>query len=232
MARDMNNIFKWLYNFFYCITRDNFFTNLIVHYWYILCCIYRLIFVLSIYLRWGTTRGEQKKVTENNKETEIKETNTKNIEYSSSEDDSDSTDSEMDTIQNIVSWYPSVVFITILEKNRLLLLGRSLTCVNRWIPRYINRKITKNTKSDCSHYFQKYNWNSWAVYSRMEIFYEKCRRGLNRLLLLGRSLTCVLGLTHSVCILSCTLNGCTTFCIVSLVITSLQTWLSTTRKQK
>jgi hypothetical protein len=29
---------------------------------------------------------EQKKVTENNKETEIKETNTNNIEYSSSED--------------------------------------------------------------------------------------------------------------------------------------------------
>ena len=44
---------------------------------------------------------EQKKVTENNKETEIKETNTNNIEYSSSVDDSDSTDSEMDTIQNI-----------------------------------------------------------------------------------------------------------------------------------
>jgi hypothetical protein len=40
--------FNWLYNFLYCITRDNFFTNLIVHYWYILCCIYRLIFVLSI----------------------------------------------------------------------------------------------------------------------------------------------------------------------------------------
>ena len=46
---------------------------------------------------------EQKKVTENNKETEIKETNTNNIEYSSSEDDSDSTDSEMDTIQNIIT---------------------------------------------------------------------------------------------------------------------------------
>jgi uncharacterized protein YwlG (UPF0340 family) len=28
----------------------------------------------------------------------------------------------------------------------------------------------------------------------------------NRLLLLGRSLTCVLGLTHSVCILSCTVD--------------------------
>jgi hypothetical protein len=28
--------FKWLYNFLYCITRDNFFTNVIVHYWYIL----------------------------------------------------------------------------------------------------------------------------------------------------------------------------------------------------
>ena len=41
---------------------------------------------------------EQKKVTENNKETEIKETNTNNIEYSSSEDDS-----EMDTIQNIIT---------------------------------------------------------------------------------------------------------------------------------
>jgi hypothetical protein len=47
--------FKWLHNFLYCITRDNFFTNLIVHYWYILCCIYRLILALSIYLRWGTT---------------------------------------------------------------------------------------------------------------------------------------------------------------------------------
>ena len=47
---------------------------------------------------------EQKKVTENNKETEIKETNTNNIEDSSSEDDSDSTaDSEMDTIQNIIT---------------------------------------------------------------------------------------------------------------------------------
>ena len=34
---------------------------------------------------------EQKKVTENNKETGIKETNTNNIEDSSSEDDSDST---------------------------------------------------------------------------------------------------------------------------------------------
>jgi hypothetical protein len=37
----------------------------------------------------------------------------------------------------------------------------------------------------------------------------------------------VLGLTHSVCILSCTLNGCTTFFIVSLVITSLQTLVLT-----
>jgi hypothetical protein len=37
-------------------------------------------------------------LTENNKETEIKETNTNNIEYSSSEDDS-----EMDTIQNIIT---------------------------------------------------------------------------------------------------------------------------------
>jgi uncharacterized membrane protein YcaP (DUF421 family) len=46
---------------------------------------------------------EQKKVTENNKETGIKETNTNNIEDSSSEDDSDSTDSEMDTIQNIIT---------------------------------------------------------------------------------------------------------------------------------
>jgi hypothetical protein len=110
------------------------------------------------------------------KETEIKETNTNNVEYSSSEDDSDSTDSEMDTIQNIITpcstpsqVNPSVVFITILEKNRLLLLGRSLTCVlglthsvcilsctlNGCTTFY--RKITKNTKSDCSHYFQKYN---------------------------------------------------------------------------
>jgi hypothetical protein len=47
--------------------------------------------------------NEQKKVTENNKETGIKETNTNNIEDSSSEDDSDSTDSEMDTIQNIIT---------------------------------------------------------------------------------------------------------------------------------
>jgi hypothetical protein len=46
---------------------------------------------------------EQKKVTENNKGTEIKETNTNNIEDSSSEDDSDSTNSEMDTIQNIIT---------------------------------------------------------------------------------------------------------------------------------
>jgi hypothetical protein len=45
----------------------------------------------------------KKKVTENNKETEIKETNTNNIEDSSSEDDSDSTDSEMDTIPNIIT---------------------------------------------------------------------------------------------------------------------------------
>jgi hypothetical protein len=46
---------------------------------------------------------EQKKVTENNKETGIKETNTNNTEDSSSEDDSDSTDSEMDTIPNIIT---------------------------------------------------------------------------------------------------------------------------------
>lgn len=43
---------------------------------------------------------EQKKVIEDNKETEI---NTYSIENSSSEYDSDSTDSEMDTIQNITT---------------------------------------------------------------------------------------------------------------------------------
>jgi hypothetical protein len=37
------------------------------------------------------------------KGTVIKETNTNNIEDSSSEDDSDSTNSEMDTIQNIIT---------------------------------------------------------------------------------------------------------------------------------
>jgi hypothetical protein len=48
---------------------------------------------------------EQKKVTENNKETGIKETNTNNIEDSSSEDDSDSTDSEMDTVMSMKILY-------------------------------------------------------------------------------------------------------------------------------
>jgi hypothetical protein len=38
-----------------------------------------------------------------NLSTHFLETNTNNIEDSSSEDDSDSTDSEMDTIQNIIT---------------------------------------------------------------------------------------------------------------------------------
>jgi hypothetical protein len=179
-----------------------------------------------------------------------------------------------------VSWCPSVVFITILEKNRLLLLGRSLTCV---LGLTHSVCILSCTLIGCTTFcivsLVITSLQTWLVTTGISfvVFIDwfssnghqdtligKLPRTQNLIVhIISQNITEIVGpsirewkyfmknvdedfkdveetdfmddgvriamqITHSVCILSCTLNGCTTFCIVSLVITSLQTWLSTT----